>query len=311
MPDPRCMRCARKVPWICILGNASLAVYKLLLGVLGGSTALIVDGAHSFTDVIGSTNILIASTISRRPPDDDHPYGHGKAEFIGGGIVYSVLLVLSASMVFGAGRIIVTGEHEAPHYVTLLAAGVSVLVNYFMYLYGNCAGTRCNSPALMADAFENRADAISSLAAVVGIAGGIFVDPICDPIAAAVVGLIIMYNCITQLKDSLSNLIDRSLPPEVGRSVRRVVMTHKGVEAVDYVRTRQTGPQYWVDIGIRVSGDLGIARSDAIAASIRTDLMRRCDQFQHVEVFVAPATAGASAIQKSGMSIAHAQSDAE
>jgi cation diffusion facilitator family transporter len=265
-----------------------LAFYKLLLGVLGGSSALIVDGAHSLTDVVGSANILIAATIARKPPDEGHPYGHGKAEFIGGGIVYSVLLVLSASMVVGAVRIILVGAHESPHYITLLAAIVSVLVNYFMYRYGSCAGTRCNSAALLADAFENRADAISSLATVFGIVGGIFVHPLCDPIAAAVVGLIILYNCIQQLREAASNLLDRGLPPEVARSVERLVLLHPDVLRVDYVRTRQTGPQYWVDIGLRVEKALGVDRCDALVTQVRSELMRRCDQFQAVEVFIVP-----------------------
>lgn len=288
MPSPSCLRCARKVPVVCIIGNGSLAVYKLALGFIGGSTALIVDGAHSMTDLVGSTNILIASRIAARPADDDHPYGHGKAEFIGGLAIYVVLLVLSTAMVAGSARIIWNGQVEAPHYITLLAAVVSVLVNYFMYLYGSCAGTRCNSPALMADAFENRADAMSSLAAVFGISGAILVHPMCDPIAAAIVGFMIMHNCVVQLKLSASNLIDRALPPEVAESVQQLVLTHAGVTSVDYLRSRQTGSQYWVDVAIRVDPQIGVAQAEKIAGGVRTDLMRRCDDFQHVEVFVVP-----------------------
>jgi len=162
-------------------------------------------------------------------------------------------------------------------------------VNYVMYLYGYCAGTRSNSPALMADAFENRADAISSIAAVAGIAGALLVHPLADPIAAAIVGVVILHNCVVQLRDAISNLIDKGLPHEVAESLREVVLTHEGVAAVDFVRTRQTGPQYWVDIGIQVAGHLGVAQCDAIAAEVRKDLMQRCDQFQHVEIFVTPA----------------------
>jgi cation diffusion facilitator family transporter len=291
MPEPRCLRCAGKVPWVSLCGNASLAFYKLTLGYLGGSSALFVDGTHSLTDVVGSTSILIASRISGRPADESHPYGHGKAEFLGSAVVYSVLLVLSTAIVVGAVMVVLRGNFAAPHFITLLGAVVSVLVNYVMYLFGYCAGTRCNSPALLADAFENRADAISSIAAVVGIAGALLIHPIFDPLAAILVGCVILYNCIVQLKDSVSNLIDRGLPPEVADSVKRLVMAHDGVVAVNYVRTRQTGPQYWVDVGIQVASDVEVGRSDGIAAAIRTELMRRCDQFQNVEVFITPPKA--------------------
>jgi cation diffusion facilitator family transporter len=288
MRDPRCVRCARRAPWVSLVGNACLAVFKLAVGALGGSSALIVDGTHSLTDVVGSTAIIVASRVSGRPADESHPYGHGKAEFLGSAAVYSMLLVLSAGIVFGAVVVVIRGSAEAPHFLTLFGAIVSVLGNYVMYMFAHCAGTKANSPAILADAFENRADALSSIAAVAGIACALFIHPVCDPIAALIVGAMILWNCLTQLKSAISNLIDRGLPTEVTHAIRRVVMTHQGVLAIDYVRTRQTGPQYWVDVGVRLSKQLDVAQSDAIASAIRGDLMRRCEQFQHVEVFVVP-----------------------
>jgi cation diffusion facilitator family transporter len=290
MPDPSCLECGRKVPLVCICGNSALAVYKLVLGTLGGSSALVVDGLHSLVDTVGSTNILIASRISRQPPDEDHPYGHGNAEYIGSTIVYSVLLLLTASIVLGAATLLAPGHHEAPHFVTLLGAVVSVLVNYVMYQYGSCAGTKCNSPALMADAFENRADAISSLAAVVGIAGAMLIHPICDPIAAGVVGIIIVYNCVTQLRDSVSNLVDRALPPEVAEDIKRLARAHPEVLRVGHLRTRKTGPSYCVELGLELSADLGVVRCEAVASAIRQDVIARHEHVREVQIYAAPAS---------------------
>jgi cation diffusion facilitator family transporter len=288
MRDSKCGRCARRAPWVSFTGNCGLAVFKITVGLIGGSTALVVDGAHSLTDVFGSTAIIIASKISSRPADACHPYGHGKAEFIGSAIVYVMLLVLSSGIVFGAAVMVIRGETEAPHYLTFFGAVVSVLGNYVMYLFSHCAGTRVNSPAILADAFENRADALSSIAAVVGIACALVIHPMADPITGLIVGVLILWNCIKQLGSSLSNLIDRGLPPEVVKAIRRVVMTHKGVLAIDFVRTRQTGSQFWIDVGVRLSRELNVAQADAITSEIREDLIRRCEQFQYVEVFVSP-----------------------
>ncbi|MBI4704536.1 MAG: cation transporter [Deltaproteobacteria bacterium] len=288
MPDARCLRCATRVPWVSLSGNSGLALYKMVLGILGGSSALFVDGTHSLADVVGSTGIVIASRISRRPPDEDHPYGHGKAEFVGAVVVYVILLTFSCGIVVGAAYLTVCGRVGRPHAITLLGAVVSVLVNYVMYLYGYCAGTRCGSPALMADAFENRADALSSLAAVVGIAAALLIHPICDPIAAIFVGLVILGNSLVQLRDALGNLADRALPPEVTEAIGAVVRREPAVRGVDFVRTRRTGPRYWVDVGIQLSAPLPVSGADAVVARIRAEIMRRCEDFQHVEVFVVP-----------------------
>jgi cation diffusion facilitator family transporter len=271
-----------------LAGNAGLALFKLVVGTLGASSALVVDGTHSLTDVVGSSAIIVASRVSGRPADESHPYGYGKAEFIGSAVVYTLLLVLSAGIVFGAVVVLLRGKAEPPHYLTLLGAVVSVLGNYVMYLFAHCAGSKANSPAILADAFENRADALSSIAAVVGITGAIFIHPLFDPITAVVVGGMILWNCLTQLKVSVSNLIDRGMPHEVTVAIRRVVMSHRGVIAIDFVRTRQTGPQYWIDLGVRLAKELDVSSADALCAGIRTDLMLRCEEFQWVELFVTP-----------------------
>jgi cation diffusion facilitator family transporter len=289
MPEERCIRCGNRVPWISFLGNLAITIFKVTVGILGRSSALIADGIHSLTDVIGTGAIIATRKISSRPSDESHPYGHGKAEFLGSTFIYTVLLFLSSAIFIGGLLVILEGRIEKPRIVTLLAAVVSVFYNVFMYLFGQCAGRRNNSPAILANSFENRADAISSTACIVGIAAAIFVNPVCDPISAMMVGVIIFVNCLVQLNESLSGLMDRALPYKVIQRIRHVAMTQEGVAGVDFVKTRQTGSNYWVDLGILVPGDLDVARSDSVASEVRNELMRRSERFHNVEVFVAPA----------------------
>jgi len=288
MPEERCISCGNRVPWISFWGNLTITVYKVAMGLLGGSSALVADGIHSFADVIGTSAIIGTRKISSRPSDEGHEYGHGKAEFMGSAFVYTVLLFLSSAIFIGGLLLILEGRMRKPHIVTLLAAVVSVFYNVFMYLLGQCAGHRNNSPAILANSFENRADGISSVAVIVGITTAIFIHPICDPIAAMTVGVIIFVNCLIQLNESMAGLMDRALPSEVIQRIKHVALAQKWVAGVDFVRTRQTGSNYWVDLGILVPRDLEVARSDNIASQVRNELMRRSERFHNVEVFVAP-----------------------
>jgi cation diffusion facilitator family transporter len=289
MPRERCIHCGNRVPWISFWGNCTITAYKVSVGILGGSSALIADGIHSFTDVIGTSVIIGTRKVSDRPPDGCHPYGHGKAEFMGSTFIYTVLLFLAGAIFIGGLLLILEGHMRRPRIVTLLAAVVSVLYNVLMYCLGRCAGRRNNSPAILANSFENRADAISSVAVIVGIAAAILIHPVCDPIAAMVVGVIIFANCLIELNKSLSGLMDRALSREAVQRIKRVALAQKGVTGVEYIKTRQTGRDYWVDLGILVREDLTVARSDHIASEVRNELMRRSERFHDVEVYVAPA----------------------
>ena len=283
----QCQRCSRAVPWVSFWGNFGLAIYKLLVGALGGSSALIADAMHSFADVVGSIGIVVATKVSAKEADEDYPYGRGKAEFLGAIFVYTILLFFAVGIVSHAVNLMFRDDLAAPHFVTLLGAVVSVFHNVIMFQYLTCVGRRNNSPAILADAFENRADAISSVACIAGIAGAMFVHPICDPIAALLVGIIIFWNCQEQLREAIRGLMDTSLPEEETAEATEVILSVPGVERMRFLRTRRTGARYWLDIGVEVDGGLGIDHADQIAREISAELARYpfC---HHAEVFVLP-----------------------
>ena len=264
MPEDRCIRCGKRVPWIALWGNLALAVFKMLVGIVGNSAALIADGLHSFSDVVGTSVIISTIKISKRPSDQDHPYGYGKAEFLGSTFVYVVLLFLSSAIFIGGLLVILEGNIEKPHLLTLYGGVVSLLYNVYMYMFGQCAGNKNNSPAILANSFENRADAISSAAVIAGIAAAMFIDPICDPIAAMIVGVAIFVNCMIQLNEALAGLMDKAMPYESVQRIRHVAMAQNGVAGVSFVKTRQTGHKYWVDLGIQVAANLNVVLSRAI-----------------------------------------------
>ncbi len=284
----RCQRCARVAPWFSFWGNLILALHKLAVGILGGSSALVADAAHSFADVVGSSSILLATRVSAQEPDPRFPYGRGKAEFIGAVFVYIVLLFFAGGIVISAIDTMVDGRAKPPHYITAVGALVSVFYNHMMYKFATCAGTRNNSPAILADAFENRADALSSIAVIGGILAAMFIHPICDSIAALIVGLIIFWNCQDQLRQAARGLMDNGLPAERVEAIRRMALAQNGVVDVPFVRTRQTGVKYWIDLGISVARDLKVDRADRIVTDVR-GAVQSSPQCHYVEVYVVPS----------------------
>ncbi len=288
MASERCKRCGKRVPVIAFFGNLFLTFYKVVVGVLGGSPALVADGLHSFTDVIGTSVILASTRVSARPADSDHQYGHGKVEFMSSVFIYVVLVVLAIGIFTGGLLILLHGSMDPPHLVTFFGALISILQNVILFRLGQCAGRRNNSPALMANSFENRADAISSAAVCIGITLAITVHPACDPIAAMVVGVIIFVNCMVELRKALAGLMDKSLGPEVVERIREVAAAQKGVTGVGFVRTRPTGAGFWVDLEISVRDRTDMGKAEGIADRVRRALLARSRHFSDVEVYVAP-----------------------
>ncbi len=289
-PSPQaCQKCAQRAPIYTWVGNFVLCVFKIVVGFLGGSPALIADGLHSATDVVGTTVILTSTRISARPANRDFPYGHGKVEYMSSMFIYIVLIGL-AIVIFTGGLLLLLGGHEEPpHLVTVLGAIVSILYTTVMYRMCQCAGVRTSSPALLADAFENRADALSSTAVCVGILLAILVHPAADPLAAMLVGVIILVNCIHQGRRSLRGLMDhRSLSPAVHERIRAVATAHAGVTRVRFIKTRPTGTGYWLDLGIEVEPGTMVDRAEAIAGGVKESLLGRSRQFSAVEVYVLP-----------------------
>jgi cation diffusion facilitator family transporter len=283
-----CRNCARIAPWYSFWGNLALAIHKLVVGILGRSTALVADAVHSFGDVLGSTSVVISTRMAGKHPDRKFPFGRGKAEFVSAVFVYVMLLLLAAGIIFTSVRSILRGEISPPHLVTAASAFVSVLYNYLMYKFTTCVGRRNSSPAILADAFENRADAIASLAVIAGIFAARFIHPICDPIAALIVGVIIFWNCQEQLRKAAEGLMDRGLPQEDMDAIGKCAAAQVGVLNVAFIRSRQTGVRYWIDIGVEVSAELTVDAADEIVNAVRA-AVSATPQCHFVEVYVFPA----------------------
>jgi len=166
--------------------NLGLCIVKLLGGILGGSQALIADAVHSLSDVIIAILVIVGLKVSSVPPDDDHHWGHGNIEFIVSAIIGTLLVCTAITITIVSLATIIRGDIYNPSILAVWAAAISVVANEIMFRHSLCVGLQMDSPAMIANAWENRSDVYSSLAVLVGVFGARMGFVVLDPIAAII-----------------------------------------------------------------------------------------------------------------------------
>lgn len=269
--------------------NLGLAIYKVISGILGGSVSLVAAGAHSFAAVLGSTANAIGARISSRAVDPKHPYGYGKALLISSLFAHVFLVLFALGILVGSLLGILVGEVSLPaRLVGLAGALVGAASDLHLSDYFRCAESRSTSSEITASASRNRAVALSSMAAVGGIAGALLIHPVIERIAAIVVGLVLASACVMEALEAASRLMDRAVGSPGTAAIERIALRHEGVCGVEHVLTRHNGTSYCVDVGIHVSPELSVQRADAITAAIRADLART-SHYEYIAISVSPS----------------------
>ncbi len=271
---------------IAIAVNLALVVIKTVTGFVGHSYALIADGAESMTDVGTSLVAFGALRLSRRPPDERHPYGHGKAEpLLAIGLV--LVLVLAAAAI-GIGSIHeIALPHEMPHTYTLGVLAFVVCVKAGLSSFTTRVARATGSTAVHSDAAHHLSDAITSGLAFVGISIGLITGyAAADDWAALCAVPIIIVTALRQLRDPVGELLDGA-QPEIEAHVRTVAGTVDGVEALDKCLVRKAGRAFYVDLHVEVDPHLPVREGHEIAhrvqAAVRASNPRIVDVLVHVE----------------------------
>lgn len=282
--NEKCLECGRQIPWVCFFGNLTLAVFKTVVGILSGSRALLADGLHSASDVLATVMVIISLKIAYKAEDDTHPWGYGKAEYIGSLFVYTILFFLGGYILFDSVMDIILRKNAPPHMIALFAAMVSVAGNVIFSSYGFCAGRRLNSPAMIANANENRADMYSSVAVILGILGAHAGFVFADSIAAIVVGLIIIKMSVELTIEALRGLMDRSIDKKAIAHIKVIALKQRGVSGVNFIRTRKLGGKAWIEMEIMVDPRYTVAQANEICFEVRTSILRRAVHIKEVTI---------------------------
>lgn len=282
-----------------LLVNAVLAVVKLIAGIVGNSFALVADAIESSVDIIGSLLVWGGLAIAARPADEDHPFGHGKAESLAGGAVAILLLGVAVGIGTESIRSIRT-PHEVPAPWTLAVLAGVIVIKWVLSRRVAAVGGKINSTAVKADAWHHLSDAITSAAAFVGIAiavwgsrivGGNPNDPrwaAADDWAALVAAFVIAYNGMRLLRPALDDLMDRAPAPDLLGAIRSVSLAVPGVLAVEKLAVRKVGLGYRVMIHVQADAEITLAAGHVLGGEVSRALHAELAAIHSVVVHMEP-----------------------
>lgn len=281
--------------WVGIVANTLLTILKGVFGYISGSRALVADAAHSASDVAGSVAVLAGLRTARKPPDEDHPYGHGKAENIATIIVAILLVVVGVEIATSSAGVFFGEIPEAPGTIALAVILFSILVKEILFHYKKRIANKIGSSALMAEAWHHRSDALSSVAAFLGVGGAILGERLeltfllyADPIAGLVVSLIVIKVGFSLAKEAGSIMMEQVLDADKTNPFIETVMATPGVKRVDELLARTHGHYIVIDIKVSVDPFITVEEGHRISKNVKRRLLERHEDINNVLVHINP-----------------------
>lgn len=273
-----------------VLVNAGLALIKLLAGIIGHSYALVADGIESAADIFSSLIVWGGLHLAGRDPDEEYPFGYGKAESLAGAVV-SIMLLGAALLIAVAAIGEILTPHHAPAPWTLAVLVIVVIVKWILARRVRKIGTEVQSTAIKADAWHHLSDAITSTAAFIGISVALIGGPgweAADDWAALVAAAVIGYNGIGMLRPALDDLMDRMPGPEIVGRVARAAEEVTGVKAVEKLAVRKAGLVYYVDIHVQADPAMPLEAAHVLSGIVKSSIRAAIPEVAGVLVHMEP-----------------------
>ena len=275
--------------------NLLLVGLKALAGVAGHSAAMVSDAVHSLSDFVTDIVVLVFVRVSARPQDEGHDYGHGKFETL-------ATLFIGLALAAAAVGIVVSGATKlaswlqgedlpSPGKIALWAALISIITKEILFQYTRIKGRKLNSPALEANAWHHRSDALSSIGAAIGIGGAIVLGErwtVLDPLASIVVGAMLVKVAWDLLGPSFGELTDSSLPTDMEQEMLRIINAVEGVEDPHNLRTRRIGNHIAAEVHIRLDGKLTLESAHEKASEVERRFKERFGKESHIIIHMEP-----------------------
>ncbi len=275
---------ALKVTWLGLAANLILALAKGFIGIIANSSSLIADAGHSFSDLLSDGITLWAVRISGFPKDKNHPYGHGKFETIGTFFIALLLLFTGIGVAWHVFNKM--DAPEVPGIIALWMAGIAIIVKEALFHVTRMVGRRSGSRVLLANAWHHRSDAISSVAALFGIAGAQLGIPLMDPIAGMLVAGLIIKTGIDIGYESIRELTDETVEEDVISELGKIMSEIEGVDHFHEMRARRMGPHLLVDMHIQVDSMMSISAAHQVAERVRLKILEKLPAVNEVLVHV-------------------------
>lgn len=273
-----------------IFVNLGLAFTKGSAGLLGNSVALVADGLESIADVLSGLVVYFGLKVAAKPPDADHPYGHGKAEPMAAVVVSLALTAAALGIIYGGIREITASQGTPAPYTLVVLAGV-LIIKELLFRHVASVGESIESLAVKSDAWHHRSDALTSAFAFVGISIALLGGPgweAADGWAALCAALVILYNAWKQLRPAILELTDIAPHPSIEAQVRAIAVQVLGIIALDKCFVRKMGFSFYVDLHIVVNGELTVREGHLLSHKVEDEVLRALPQVAEVLVHVEP-----------------------
>jgi cation diffusion facilitator family transporter len=280
-----------RATFVGLAANVVLTGIKLAAGILGRSHALVADAVESLSDIISSLIVWRGLVVAAAPADEDHPYGHGKAEPLSAAVV-SLMLLLAAGWIASHAIVQIPQARGSPSPYTLLVLALAAAMKESLFWFVRRESTTAESSVMHADAWHHRSDAISSLAAAMGITvalvGGKGFEA-ADDVAAIAAAVIIAWNGWRLLRPALNELMDTAPDRQMVDHIRRLAEAVPGVEAVEKCLVRKMGYLYYVDMHVEVDPQMTVQHSHDIAHQVKNQVRSQIPAVRDVLVHIEPA----------------------
>lgn len=275
--------------------NIILTVFKFVAGIIGRSSAMVADAVHSLSDLLTDVIIFVFVRTASKPIDRTHEYGHGKFETLATMIVGTILIVVGIGIMAEGVKDCIAYFHgeigQPPRWIALIAAVVSIVLKEAVFRYTLARGRKINSPVLIANAWHHRSDAFSSIATLVGVAGSMFLGRkgmIFDPLAAILVSFYICKSGYEVVKPSADELLEKSLPAETEKEIRKILRSVDGIDSVHRLQTRRIGSQIAIEVHAEMDGRMTLNEAHQIATEAENRLKKQFGPKTHVGIHMEP-----------------------
>ncbi len=284
-----------KVTLVGSVGNAILLTFKFVAGIAGNSSAMIADAVHSLSDFVTDILVLVFVSISAKPQDQSHDYGHGKFETLASFLIALALMAAATGIVVSGTMKFLSwldgNELKTPGWIALWAALLSIAIKELLYQYTMHRARKLDSQAMVANAWHHRSDALSSIGAAIGIGLAIWLGQrwtVLDPLASIVVGLMLVKVAYELLKTSMGELTECSLPEETENEIIEIILSFNDVGQLHNLRTRRIGNRIAIEAHVRMDGQLPLYVVHERATTIEQKLKERLGPTTHVSLHMEP-----------------------
>lgn len=249
--------------------NAVLMIFKMAAGYWGHSDAVFADGIESACDFVAIFSTMVALKLGRKPFDEKHPYGHGRAENLSALLVSVVILATGGWILSNSIHTIIDRKFQTPEMIAVVAAFLTILIKEWLYRFTQKTGTILASPSLLAIAKDHRKDAITSISTLVGVVGAYFGLGFMDPLAAGLTSFFILHIGYQTFRDAAHDLMDGSAPPDFIEKVTRLAESVERVEHVHDIRGRRSGQYMIIDLKLEMDPAMTVKESHDIASKVK------------------------------------------